>query len=152
MIEQEEQEFQDINEVNDVQEEEFEELNKVNYVQEEEFEELNGVNDGQEEHVFEELNEVMNVLQEEQEFEPVIINEMIVDPAGGESTASADSSQSSDEDGDRQNKGRPWKGRKRNYPNQTREIRKKRKNSNKKYISQNGKTIHARLPLRLQMQ
>ncbi|XP_046664049.1 uncharacterized protein LOC124356846 [Homalodisca vitripennis] len=38
--------------------------------------------------------------------------------------------------------GRPKKGRKRKYAHQSRDIRKKRKNSNKKYISQTGKVVY----------
>jgi hypothetical protein len=51
---------------------------------------------------------------------------------------SEDSSSSSDEEW----KGRPKKGRKRKYSNQNRQVRKKLKNSNKKCVSQNGKTVY----------
>lgn len=42
---------------------------------------------------------------------------------------------------DKENKGRPKKGRKRKYPGQTEDIRKKLKNTNKSYVSKRGKTI-----------
>jgi hypothetical protein len=55
---------------------------------------------------------------------------------------SNEESTSSDEGANLNQTGRPKKGRKRKVPQQTREIRKRLKNSNKKFVSQNGKTYY----------